>query len=300
MYLAKTRYNQAKRNLQTIDGLVSSSSREVATAKRMYDQTPVSMPVDKIDRKWQLTATEQMVEKHEVEMPAAEKEFRDAYDALAVQYLTICLPEGANAKAVWGVMKGKITPKGEAEESSAAPAPAPATQVQLVLEPNAEKAKVQATVPPVSPKKEKATRHYEYGEPHVKLPRGLAGSPFSDKQPETSEVSLSDKIAANLMQPEIPDSSKVTAARGKDNPVKSGRTSNTVFELTLPIANPDKKSFSEDVINALATSAGIAAKRLEVKEVRDASVHKVNSAINTAAFMQEKAQELHRKYLRNA
>lgn len=132
-----------------------------------------------------------------------------------------------------------------------------------------EAAKSKPTVAPAPPKA-------VYAEPHVKLPTGLAGSPFSDKT-SSDATTVSDKIAVNLQQPESPPSASTEEAAGQDAPAEKTEARDTTMAVRLPISvgAGDFATFSKDLKEALAKVANIDSSRFEVKELTEVSIPSV-------------------------
>jgi len=127
--------------------------------------------------------------------------------------------------------------------------------------------------------KAKAKRHFNYHPPNVKLPGGLGGSPFSNKQPDGTDIVTSDKIAVNLRQPDAPASSSIDEATPTDG-VGKGGWPEMILTMRLPVAfaNSTSASFQGELVKALAESAHVDEDRLEVREVHKADIQQVKNS----------------------
>lgn len=259
---AKEDFNFAKRNLQVGQNSIASIDRQLKNTQRMYDAAPG--PVEQIGIKWQLTGQDGMLKSAEKALPDLEHEEHDKLQVLVGVVIAECKKRAAEEK-----------------KKKAADATAQSADAAL--------------------KEEKATRHFDYPEPRVKLPRGLGASPFSKKELDpASKVVLAARIASNLQQPDLPSSDIVDEAKGKSSSPKVGRNPDVMLGLNLPIGRKiaEDPVFSEDIVNALAKASQIPKSRLMIKEIRDATVPKVHSTGTAFSLTQEDSAELPHRNLR--
>merc|ERR1719421_863162 len=190
---AKTDFNLAKRNFQVGQNSIASIDRHLKNTQRMYDAAPG--PVEQIGIKWQLTGQEGMLKSAEKALPDLKTEAGVKLEALKDVVIADCMRE-----------------REEKEKKMAADAAAQSSDAAL--------------------KEEKATRHFDYPEPRVKLPRGLGASPFSKKELDPArKVVLAARIAPNLQQPDLPPSDTIDEATGKSSRPKIARNPDIMLGL---------------------------------------------------------------------
>lgn len=265
LFKAKTLFNNAKKDQIATSNGIAGSTQKVNMLKRLYDSAPG--PVEKIDVKWKLTNAETILEAHQKALPEKVETEKHAHEALMEALIRAC------------VQKSQKNPK-EAVERNAA-------------------VREHGNVLPKKEKNEKVVRRWSYPQPHVKLPVGLGGSPFSIKAPDGDKVVMSEKIAANLQQPDIPPSGSLTAAVGQDNDAKKAAKPETLLEMRFPIAPGSvvPATFTADLLKALAETAHISESRLEVQEVKQVAFPKVVEGDPAATALAQRRSEQHR-YLR--
>lgn len=166
-----------------------------------------------------------------------------------------------------------------------------------------------APAPPAPPPKT------EYPEPHVKLPVGLAASPFAGKDEDDAPMeagvtagegdtaaSLS-KISPNLHQPDTAPSGSITSAVVKEEKMKEeAPVPEIVLSIDLPIAEEkmgDKGTFTEELVESLGQSVDISPSRLEVEEVKHHAVAKVHASVSLIQQMPGAPADLKGTYLRS-
>jgi len=261
---AKTRFNSARRDYQSGQTQVGAAFRNRKMLQRLYDNTPG--PVEKIEVKWKLTNAETLEETVKMAVPQKHKAEKEAYAKVVAAIERQCA-------------EMQLAKKAAAEKANA----------------NAPKSKKAA------PKKAMVVKRLAYPEPHVKLPTGLGGSPFTDTEPDGAQI-VSDKIAVNLEQAEMPPSATVDPAKGLDaSPAKAKGTPNKIMAIRLPLtleAVGDVAVFSDSLTKTLAEIAHVSKDRLEVKEIHKAAVNHVHKVTGPPTLMQASSQEHLRKSLR--
>jgi len=241
LVLAKNNFLRQQRNIQAAEGNYQSAKRAHDYQKSLYDNAPGL--VEKIHVKW-------------------------ALDNAAVMK--------DHAKHTVDALKGSLAAPLEEVEAAfeqrchdrhAAEVLANASKASVYSKPDAARASV-------------SDKPYDYPEPRVSLPRGLAASPFTAASDAGSNAGASlagVKIAPNLQQADVPPNAgsgqeaEPTQASARSLQLKTTK----VLRITLPIDSHtlvDEGRFKKDMIDALAKTAHISPENLEVTGLKDATV----------------------------
>lgn len=252
---AKTAYRAAELNEHAARNAVIATERTATEAKRIYDATPGI--VDKMHKLFDVKAAEWNVEVAKKAVPAAEKRYIEQKKNVKKLIMKECIKRHTAEHAK------------DVEKEQKAP-------IEVV-----EKAKAAAK------------RQYEYPKPNVNLPRGMEGSPFSNRQPEGHKVVMSDKIAANLKQPDAPESSTIQDADGQVVKAAVAHSKAKILDVRLPVAyaTGDSSSFKKDLVKAMAKISRVSEDRLEVAETHKVQVAKVHHTKPFSDEKEDKAQE---------
>jgi len=186
-----------------------------------------------------------------------------------------------------GAKKALASFSGAAAKNQATMEEAILAQCRIVWERNQTKL-AELGLPPVEKPPPAEITKPVYPEPHVKLPCGLAASPFGSG--DEGGGSGASKVASNLQQEDLPPSSSTTEAEGKKEikPEKKEANPEIIIRMDLPISPAsivDQVAFKNELVAAIAASAELAPDRLQVKTLKGhavASVHASGASLSLA------------------
>jgi hypothetical protein len=143
---------------------------------------------------------------------------------------------------------------------------------------------------------------YVYPQPWVKLPTGLAASPFTDANDAGTDEGASltgVKIAPNLHQIDVP-ASAFTEEAGKKGSNPDVPATDKILEITLPIDSHtifNKGEFKKELVDALAKTAHVSPESLSVKDIQDHIVPGLHST-SSSLSMSQRGSRPKREFLR--
>jgi len=260
---AKERFNRNKRELQVAEGAEGNAELAYKLQQKLYNDAPGW--AEKINLKWSLEGAKAV-------KAGAKSTLADLAGHAQEELTIFTLAIYAECKRLHDLKVAEEEARKAAEPQAPAPPPPP---------------------PPAPPPK------FEYPEPHVKLRRGMAASPFAsgkeDTAPTESGISADEgdaqanpaRVAPNLHQPDVPPSATIEKAKTlKDVKVKKGPPREEIImtvDLPVDIASiPSKAGFKFDFVEALAESVEIPASRLKVTKLEGHTVAKVHGSYSLA------------------
>jgi len=250
MIKAKEAYSEKESSLQAALNAKKNLQRSETNNQKAFDSAPGM--VSKFELKWQVMAADEAGKATDQGLAPKTKAHDQAKEALVSLMIGECV--------------AKLKKKEEAAKKQKFGSEKVAAEAAM------KKAQQEAA--------NKKPHKFKYPGATLNLPVGVDESPFAKGSGSAGKAgSSAAMIAPNLQQPEGAPGGTVSAAEGEASGEVAETVANPNVLISMKLPIPLAKLSATKLIEALAKSAGVNPKRLEVKETHAAKVKKVQQTV---------------------